>query len=208
MDDRDAVVRALVRINTGANNVDTVAYIAQAREALAKGAVGAGLTHPECFIRVLALADDELGKDPSSLVNGKLDPLKPDLLDQQRLLQLTTAVLNTMLAAEFMRSEAVLTHAREFFPDFTVKDPEPMSLPTDAGDSLVEYCCHLVLGVACADRSLGDAALAQAIVIARSWGHDKALSSLIEQELKRSRTDVATLVAQADSVLAAAKAAS
>ncbi len=202
--DRDAVVRALVRIETGGSEVDASAYLTQAREALAKGATAAGRTHPDCFIRALAVADG-LESDPVRLVGGPLDPLVPDLLDQRRLAVITAEVLNTMLAPDFMRSEAVLAHARQFFPDFTPVVAEPASFPSAAGDHLADYLCHLLLGVACADRALGDPALGQALLVARRWGREGQLVTLIEQELKRPRREVATLSRDAERLVAQAR---
>lgn len=202
--DRDAVVRALVRIETGAAEVDPTAYIAQAREALAKGAKGAGRTHPECFIRALALADAVTDADPSRLVGGPLDPLMPDLPDQRRLEVITADALSAVLAPAFMHSEAALAHARQFFPHFTPVLTAATPFPAEAGDNLADYLCHLLLGVACADRDLGDPALAQALLVARGWGREGQLATLIEQELKRPRSEVATLSREAERLVAQA----
>jgi hypothetical protein len=213
--EREVVVRTLVRIETGAGEVDGAAYIAQARETLARGAAGGGTTHPDCFIRALALevegwavdgqvdaaADDTIAR----LVGGPLDPLNADLLDQRRLVELTRAALAVVLSPVFMRSEAVLAHARLFFHDFVAPDGfATITLPA-AGDNLREYLCHLLLGVALADRELGDPALAQALLVARGWTWEGQLLELMERELKRPRAELTTLAREAERLVAAAE---
>lgn len=207
--EREVVVRTLVRIETGAAEVDGVAYIAQACETLARGAAGGGVTHPDCFIRALALNVD--GGDATDddtiarLVGGPLDPLNVDLPDQRRLVELTRAALAAALSPTFMRSEAVMAHARLFFHDVAPPDGfASITLPV-AGDNLRDYLCHLLLGVALADRDLGDPALAHALLVARSWAWEGQLLDLIERELKRPRAELTTLAREAERLVAAAE---
>jgi Peptidase family M48 len=161
--EREVVVRTLVRIETGAGEVDGAAYIAQARETLARGAAGGGISHPDCFIRALALNIDGVDTNDDTmarLVGGPLDPLNVDLPDQRRLVELTRAALVAAISPRFMRSEAVLAHARLFFHDFAPANGfASITLPA-AGDNLRDYLCHLLLGVALADRELGAAGCA------------------------------------------------
>ncbi len=211
--ERDIVVRTLVRIETGAAEVDGAAYIAQAREMLARGAAGGGTTHPDCFIRALALAidgpidaaDATAGDTIARLVGGSLNPSNVDLPDQRQLVELTRAALSVALSPTFMRSEAALTHARLFFHDFAPPSGfATITLPT-ASDDLRDYLCHLLLGVALADRELGDPALAHALLVARSWAWEGQLLELMERELKRPRAELSTLAREAERLVAAAE---
>jgi len=213
--ERDVVVRTLVRIETGAGEVDGAAYIAQARETLARGAAGGGTTHPDCFIRALALTVEALAVEDqvdtanddtiARLVGGPLDPLNVDLHDQHRLVALTRAALAVALSPVFMRSEAALAHARLFFHDFAPPDGfATITLPA-AGDALREYLCHLLLGVALADRDLGDPALAHALLVARGWAWEGQLLELMERELKRPRAELTMLAREAERLVAEAE---
>lgn len=210
--DSDAVVRTLVRIETGAASVDVPSYLKQAQEVVAGGVIAEGTTHPECFIRALAVQmmdtdNPAVAEKQLRLVSGPLDPLTVDVLDQQRLGQLTTQVLSAVINPAWMRSEAVLNLARQYFPAF-----EPGGQVDDLSTHIIhastavrDYICFVLLDIATADHNLAEHALAHVLVISQRWNCQPYLSELITRELKRPAKKVAELVADAPRLITEAE---
>lgn len=210
--DINAVIAALVRIETGAAAVDVRAYLAQAEEVLAAGADHAeGATHPECFIRAVALAAyRRQGADAEALIErlliGPLDPGALDIFGQRACEELTRRLVATILDPGWMRSARCLAHARLFFPDC-----EPGGAAADldgdlaaAAPGLRDYVCALLLDFAAADPDLGDAALARGFELAGRWGWDDRLAELALRDLKAKARELARLRGDLAGILAAA----
>lgn len=96
-DDRDDVISAVVKVNSGLRSVDPAAYLRQARQILESDpASSRGWTHPELHVRVACLAA-RTAADPDAaiamLIEGPDDLDRIDLLGQIRLQELTGQVL-------------------------------------------------------------------------------------------------------------------
>ena len=122
--DRDATVRGLVKAIADFKDADAESYLRQAKELLAKepGATR-GTTHPELHVRVLAIANAGMPREEfhtllRPLIAGKIELGGLDLLDQQRLRDLTRAVLGRVLSDKTAASEEAVAHARQMFPDY------------------------------------------------------------------------------------------
>ncbi|MFM2089780.1 MAG: hypothetical protein RLZZ127_269 [Planctomycetota bacterium] len=208
-----AVIAALVRIETGAAAVDAQAYIRQAREVLAAGCDRSqGTTHPECFIRAVALDDHrqhQLDADAriERLLTGPLDPAALDVLGQQTCTAITRDVIATLLAPAWMRTERTLAHARMFFPD-APPGPAPAAIPAlvEAAPGLRDYVCHVVLDFVAADGELGEAALARGLAVADGWGWADRLAELAGRELKWKAKDLTRIRRELPALQAAAEA--
>ena len=191
--DPSAVISCLVKIQTGLREVDPRAYLAQAEEALRRGAGAAkGDTHPEAFIRARALglwherraaADTEI----AALIEEvkALDDL--DLLDQVEATALTRRVLESLLQPAWFRSERVLGHARLFFPDLTLPSP---TAAASVPEALAQYVAYVLLDFAVADPQLGDVALAHTLLMSAQLGCAPAFEKAARKELKLTQAQL------------------
>jgi hypothetical protein len=156
-----AAIACLVKVQTGLTEVEPRAYLKQAEEVLRRGA-GAGdhETHPEAFIRARALwlwheQGDACDPTVARLIHEvkSLDDL--DLLDQVEVTALTRVAIETLLEPAWIRTERVLAHARQFFPDFASQPtPQPQPPPAPGAcstDALAEYLAYVLLDFAVAD---------------------------------------------------------
>ena len=167
----DDTIATLVRVETGVPVVSAEAYIAQANEVLAHGPqTSQGNSHPECFLRAVALqafhrGDADLDAKVDGWIRGALDPHDLDLVSQQTCLALTRRILHHLLKPSWMRSEAVLAHARQFFPDLTVSDAAPVTADlaielSGSSNGLRDYVCAIALDMAIVDRDLIEVGIA------------------------------------------------
>jgi Peptidase family M48 len=144
-------VGALVTTVTGLADVDPAGYLAQAEAAdPLSGSRASG--HPETVLRAWALSrwhcelDADLGSEPQAegpgelladrlpagevaakaLLRPRLDLDALDLFDQAELERLTLSLIEDLLLDREWQSEAVLGHARQFFPELTT-DPAAVS---------------------------------------------------------------------------------
>jgi hypothetical protein len=207
-DDLGSAVACLVKVGTGLDRVDGLAYLQQAQEALAaKDTKSEGRTHPETFIRAFALESWAKGGDFAVVERRVEGPVELDALDlvQQRALTRTTRrLVEAILAPAALRTEATLAHARRFFPDFppsppsasasshAVADEPPLDF-ADASESVGEYVAYVLLDFAMADHEIDDVALAHAASLATTLGIKAAFRKIAKKELKLSVAALAEL---------------
>lgn len=212
-EDVTAAVAALIKIETGLNEVSAESYLRQAEEIFAKSVAKAEqISHPEPYIRARALRlwaeqGDDAHAEIERMIEGGLNLHRLDLLGQKRAAELTRRLVQTLLTPAWYRTEPVLAHAKQFFPDFVVDDVaasvECLKAELDCGDaSLTDYCCFLMLDFVTVDRDLGDAALSAAIVLARRLGIDKRFAELVQKELTLGKKAFAKIDKNAESILA------
>jgi hypothetical protein len=204
------IVACLVKVHTGLTEVDPAAYMRQAKEILAKKNVSAqGLTHPETFVRARAISLwHELGEaaetEIAAIVQGPISIDALDILDQHALTSVTRAVIEGLLSPTWFRSDAVMSHARSFFPDEEVT-PAPSRVEITAFDKSVhEYLAYVLLDFAVVDESLGEAALAHTLLQAESMGVAEPFDRLVRDELKMTKRAVDELRQKASSIAASA----
>lgn len=215
--DLGATVRTLVKAQTGLAEVNADSYLRQAADIFRAGPIKAAqLTHPELYIRARALElwhtrGDDAEPEIERLIQGPLDLQQLDLLAQRSAFDLTAAMLAEILRPDWMRTEANLAHARQFFPDFDTLRTRPIGVAevlAKADASVTDYACFVLLDFATADRDLGDASVAAALVQAKAWGVDERFTELAQKELAWTKKSWARLVKDADSLVQqAAKAA-
>ena len=123
--DLDATISMLIKMTSGLDRLSTKAYLEQAREALAmaKGGGTQGLSHPESYIRAIAMADwaadpAEADRKLARLVQGKLEVEQLDLLSQREVTAQTRAIITGLLARQWPSADVLEGHARAYFPDF------------------------------------------------------------------------------------------
>lgn len=210
----ETTVAALVKTVTGLSQVSGKSYLTQADEIFSKSKPRTEqLTHPETFMRARALrlwADDDESLDASIAKmieeDERLDAL--DLIQQARLTKLTRRFLQHHLAPAWFRSDAVIAHARLYFPDFTpAKKPDAELADELAGLSKTrrEYLCNVMLDFCAVDPDLEDMPVAAAIEQARDLECLSHFEKTAAKELKLKAKDLKRLKEKAAGMLAAAK---
>jgi hypothetical protein len=190
-----SVVSALVKVETGVQEISAEAYLRQADEIFSHAdAFAAGVTHPEAFIRARALrlwSDGHPERDAltAKMIEGRPGMDELDLLEQERIAAATRHLLDALLWRKWFQTDPVLAHARLFFdgyqpPQAGRASGEPaVSLRTEP-DSLRDYYCFLMLDLVAADRELDEPPLAVALTLAEQWGIKPRFVELARQELK------------------------
>jgi len=210
----ETAVASLVKVCTGLAQVSGKSYLSQAEEIFSKSKPKTGeLTHPETFMRARALQlwvaespdlEDEISRMLAAEQEG-LDTL--DLIQQAELSRITLRFLARHLEPAWFRSDAVLAHARLYFPDFSPATTVDEALPADLAalpKSHREFLCHVMLDFCAVDPDLDELPLAAAIVTARELeclGHLEKLAAkdlkVKARELKRLKDNASELIAAA-----------
>lgn len=217
-------VCALVKMETGLQDVSAEAYFAQAEEVLSdegqKAKGSDGITHPEMFIRAKALqlwqADPETADAAiQQLVDGPLQLQQLGLLSQKRMQQLTRDFLRCFLHTRWLQTDLMLGHAKRFFTDFewseTTPDNEQLRIQLSECDAdLRNYFCFVLLDFVTYDADLEEAPLAAAFVFAETCGLTDEFRTLAATELKfgkrafqKLESESPQIVQQANSALSA-----
>lgn len=193
------VISCLVKVGTGLAQVDSEAYVRQADEIFTRKAdtSSEGITHPESFIRARALwlfhqRQAEAEPEVIAMVHGPLAIETLDLLDQVELTRRTRVLVRQVLAPRWFQTEAVLAHARSFFPD---AGPVEVAPAKEAGDpetaglspSVRDYFSYVLLDFAVVDPSLGEVALAHACQLAERLGLDESFGAIAREELRMTK---------------------
>lgn len=188
--DLHASVACLVKVSTGLETVDAAAYLVQADEVVSKSKrASEGTTHPETFMRALALKKwQEKGAEAEpeirSLVEGPLEVTQLDLIQQRRFTATTRGLLCQVLRPSWYRTDTNMAHARRFFADFTLDESELRLEAETMSESMADYFCYVLLDFAAVDRELEDAALAHIIGVADGLGLGERFEELARKELK------------------------
>lgn len=217
-------VCALVKLETGLQDVSAEAYLAQADEVLSDTAQhskgSAGITHPEMFIRAKALQLWQTDPDTADaviqeLVDGSLQLQQLDLLQQQSMQQLTRDFLRCFLHTRWLQTDVMFGHVKRFFADFewteTTPDNDQLDTQLAACDGeLKNYFCFVLLDFVTYDADLEEAPLAAAFVFADTYGLTDEFRTLAATELKfgkrafqKLQTEAQKIVQQADAALEA-----
>jgi len=216
--DLDAVVSSLVKIETGLQQVSATSYLKQADEIFRHARVSTDeLSHPEAFMRARALAlhaqeRPDADEEIVAMIEGDHGIEHLDLLGQVRLTAKTRDLLAHFLVPKWFQTDAVLGHARMFFPDFKPASArsngfEPESFKTK-DRKLREYYCYLLLDFVVADSELNEMPLAAALELTKRLEIDEEFERLVSKELKVKGRELARIKAQAANMLAAAEVAS
>lgn len=192
--DRDAAISLLIKVGSGLKKFSVETYLEQAAEALdlnkKDGAQGA--SHPETYIRAIALADWAADKATADarlpeLVEGDDRLERLDLLAQRKLTDLTRVMIQQFLTADWAQSEEIEAHARAFFPDFdsTLPPPDDTALAplSKASNDVKDYMASVLLDFAAADPDLEDEPLLKAMAFAKKHGLEDAITPRINKDL-------------------------
>jgi hypothetical protein len=204
----EPAVTALVKSQTGLAEVSAASYLKQADEICGRGVLTQEHSHPEVFVRARALRlwSERDAQADSWLAAALEGPLAIDMLDltgQQRLEALTRRVLSQLLRPAFLRSEAMLAHARRFFPDFEPASAEDAELAAEiaAATGTHDYLAALMMDIAAADRDLEGVPLAAALDLAGRWGVTEPFEKMAQRELKLPKRKFDKIKQEAASLL-------
>jgi hypothetical protein len=209
-----AAIRSLIKVQTGLADIHAESYLRQADEIFARERVKSQqLTHPESFIRARALREWSLrGRDAfaeiARMIEGTdaIDAL--DLVGQVRLSNLTRRLLSAFLAPRWMQTDAVLAHARRFFPDLQpsgVIDEDFAHTIAALDPSVQRYLAYVLLDFVVADPELEDVPIAAVIETATRCGMGEQMLALMVKELALPKKRLAKLEEQRAQMLAAAE---
>lgn len=211
--DLDVAVSSLVKSITGLSKISAKAYLSQAEEIFTKSkAKSEGVSHPETYMRARALqlwAADDGAVDEAvmqMLVEGE-DLGALDLLQQAELTTLTKRFLSCHLSPGWFRSEAVLAHAKMYFPGIEISGEADEGLEAEVAalsKSRREFLCQVMLDFCAVDPDLEDLPVAAAIVRAREMEMLGHFEKIAAKDLKMKPKQLKTLKENAGNLLAAA----
>ncbi|MEI6947539.1 M48 family metalloprotease [Paraflavisolibacter sp. H34] len=194
----DPVITSLVKLSTGLDQVSADSYRKQAEEIFSADAhlKAATVTHPENFIRARAV---QLWQDQgeaslpliTKIIEGTADLDQLDIFRQEELTALTRQVLQLFLKPRWFRTVRVLGTARQFFPDFALKDEAVLTndLAGRVGEghaSVREYLAYLLLDFVLADPSLETVPFGWAFQFAEDLQLKEAFETVVQKEFKFS----------------------
>ena len=214
-DNFDALIRALVKLETEQTDVDTDAYLQQVDEVLGKDNTGSrGFTHPEMYIRAKALAiwkngSPEINETVGRWIEGPPAIDELDVLQQAKLRQFTTQFLTAFLTPEWLRTDVLLGYLWRFTDSpisaESVVEPELKSYIDGCSASLKEYFCFLLLDLATCDPDLEEAVLAAAFQVADRFGLTTEFRSLSSSQLKIGKRSLSRVMKEAEQIVSEAE---
>lgn len=196
-------IATLVKTMTGLNAVDSDAYLRQAAELEGEEKASHRETHPEVFLRALALDKwwrGEAGLDAwiDRRVRGPMALGALDLPRQRELTALTRGFLARLLAKSKVESEAVTSQIRRMFPDWTENETQAEDdafAPDRIDDSVRNYLAALTFDVAFADPELRDDLLLAGARLAGELGAAATYRAALKRDLRMSRQAIDRLLA-------------
>jgi Zn-dependent protease with chaperone function len=196
-EDLNTAVSLLVKMTAGLREVDPLSYLAQAEEALlAPHSPQDSRTHPETFIRAVALKSWHAGEGEeriAQLVEGPCEMEALDLLQQRRLCDATAELIGLVLAPSWMRTDSTLAHARRFVPDLELKNDTPLCTLAIDSDSVAEYVSYVLLDFGMADPDIEEVSLARVAQLSAQLGVEAAFAKIARKELRLSAASFAEL---------------
>jgi hypothetical protein len=205
------VISMLVKVTTGLSDVNAASYLRQAEEVLSKEGVKAtGLTHPEAFIRALAVQlyfdnANDVEQRIADMIEGSLALDELDLLRQRRVSGLTRRLIDAILAPRWMQTELTIAHARLYFPDYkTVSENHDKRLADDLETpdaSLQNYYCYVLLDFVTADRELEELPLAAALALVETLGLKERFADVAKKEMRLTKKQFDQLDRNKDTLL-------
>lgn len=203
MGDSSPVISSLVKVSTGLEKVDAASYLKQADEIMAaeQGLKTAGISHPENYIRAKAV---ELWKEKGgaanddivAMIEGVPDIDQLDIFRQKEIAQLTKTVLQLYLKPKWAQSPMMLSLARQYFTDFSVKekavlDDELVHKMKKAHNSVKDYLAYILLDLSLADPSLEEVPLGWAFQLAEDLQIKDGFDAVVKKEKKLSEKRLA-----------------
>lgn len=203
----DAIITSLVKISTGLQKVNAESYIKQAEEifSLESETKTMGFSHPENFIRARAIwlwhsKNNEADAEIKKMIEGNINIEELDLFKQKHISEITERLIKLILHPEWMQTEQTLALAKQYFPNFTLKQiPDKIELKDHLEhlhSTLSEYFSYIMYDFISADKNLEDIPLGYCFYMAEELKLDNALAATVKKERKLSEKKVAALKKQ------------
>jgi hypothetical protein len=199
---RDASIRGLAKTVADFKDPGAKEYLKQAEAILAQEKFGSkGLSHPELYIRVKAIANREVLDAKAfetslvALIEGPLDIEALDIFGQETLQNLTRSLIDCFAQFEANRTDALIAHASHFFSEYgwpAKSENSTVALP-DMTPQSREFLAYVLLDLACCDQVRAEDSLRAALVVARQLGLDAAFRKIVRKELKKTADEIANL---------------
>ena len=185
---------SLIKIHTGLEQVSAPNYLQQAKEIFLNDSElkSEGDTHPENFIRVLALhlhnsspeiSDSEISK----LVEFRYDMDRLDIFRQEKLAIHTKYLLKEFVAARWMQTDAILAMCSQYFSDFHSQIKNEWQWEANMfNENVREYFSYILLDVAMVDPQMENVPLGRALNFSEQFGFKKEFNSILKKEYKLS----------------------
>lgn len=185
---------SLIKVHTGLEQVSASNYLQQAREILMNNAEfkSEGDTHPENFIRVLALhfyhsSPETSDSEISKLVEFRYDMDRLDIFRQERLATHTKYLLKEFVAIPWMQTDAILAMCSQYFTDFHSQMKAGWEWEADMFNGNVrEYFSYVLLDVAMVDPQMENVPLGRALNLSEQFGFKKEFNNVLKKEYKLS----------------------
>lgn len=201
-DSLEAAVGGLVKTTTGLANLSARSYLAQAAEIFSKSRPRTEeYSHPETFMRARALdlwvqEDDDLLATVTWMLDldDSLDSLT--VTDQTQLTQHTRRFLAQFLRPVWFQSQAVLGHARLYFPDFQADAERDRALAPALAELPApqrEFLGQVMIDFCAVDPDLEDAPVIAALAWARELEILGAFEKMVTRDLKIKARDLKRL---------------
>jgi len=196
--DLDAAIRCLLKVSAGIEMPDAASYLRQVDEVVEKSSdPSRSDSHPELFLRAWAmkkwLSD---GKDADALLVNRVQGPRTletlDLLGQLDLTAQTRLLIVRFLRLPGLRTESIIAHARQFFPDLDLDAREP-EVDGNIPESASNYFGYVLLDLATADPDLADEGLAAGLSCADECGFGESFEKLARKELRLTIANVTDL---------------
>lgn len=221
--DLEPSLTAHVKLAHDAAEASGAAYLAQAEEALERGAAAEGSegrTHPEAYLRAVLMA--AWAHDPNladararSLIEG-VTPLEAlDLLGQEHISDLTFWMLMEFLSEPWVSRPLIRAHAQEISgelgdrlgaPRHGARDIDKLRGALGASHPTVRrYFAYLLLDFVTVDPQIEEVMLTAALRFAEDFGLSDELKGGAMQELKTTKAKLADLEKNAVRILSKAE---
>ena len=173
-------------------------------------------THPESFLRTKALqlwAEQEDENEIANLIRGPVTLNQLDLLEKNKILNLTRTLIQVLLQYPWIKSDAIIAHARQFFHDIDNLDQAKENTSNEQNQILLEqifrnmdkslqdYFCYILLDFSVVDQSLEEAPLTACIVLSDNLGIQSRFSELAKNELNLTKKKYDALLNDASNLL-------
>ena len=189
-------IASLIKVGTQSSDVDPQAYLRQADEIFAAENVKSDqVTHPELHIRARALklwSDKAPNLDQviSQMIMGDVELDRLDLIQRDKLGELTLRTMDAILRHEWLRTDAALAHTRLFDDQYqwkrlSMKDLKSLAFKiSKQHESVQQFIAYLLLDFATTERELEDLPLAASMELAERFKISDLFREIARKELK------------------------
>ena len=151
-----------------------------------------GDSHPENFIRVLALhfytsSPESSDSDISKLVEFRYDMDRLDIFRQEKLADHTRYLLKEFVSTSWMQTAAILAMCSQYFSDFHSQIKTDWQWEIEMfNENVREYFSYILLDVAMVDPQMENVPLGRALNFSEQFGFKKEFNSILKKEYKLS----------------------